>query len=336
MGGGDTLLAAGAGLPGVPLPAADVRAVAAVGADRLLVALAPGDPAVADWPAFEPVPGQSWVDLDRVVADARAASLAGPRRRRRDGRVAASPARRPWCAATSGPPTPVTRVALADATGLAAWLGPAVRRTDVLLASERVALFPAPLTGRLVALADPAAAADLPPGRTLLVVGRRYPGAPGPPDDRVGEQAVVAGTTAAGIVLAEPLRETYHPGATTVFGNVVVASHGETVDREVLGSGDPGQHQPDLRPRPRAADLPPGRHQHGAPRARCASTSATCRGPRWRRSSEAGPRDQVYETHQDADGVTTVVFGDGRPRRPAAERHRERRRLVPLRARAGR
>ena len=240
VGGGDTLLAAGAGLPGVPLPCPDVRAVAAAGAGRLLVALAPGDPTVADWPAFEPVPGQSWVDLDRVVADARAATwlvLDGATAQGAWPVAGASTVVR----ADVGPPTRVTRITLADATDLAAWLGPAVRRTEVLLASERVALFPAALAGSVVALADPTAAADLPPGRALLVVGRRHPGAAGAPDERVGEHAVVAGTTAAGIVLAEPLRERYHPGATTVFGNVVVASHGETVEREVLGSGDPGQ-----------------------------------------------------------------------------------------------
>ena len=141
VGGGDTLLAAGSGLPAVPLPSGDVRALAAVGADRLLVALAPGDPATADWPAFEPVPGQSWVDLDRVVADARTAAWLV---------LDDGGARGAWPVAGAstvvrrdvGPPVPVTRLALADATGLGAWLGPAVRRTAVLLASERFALFP--------------------------------------------------------------------------------------------------------------------------------------------------------------------------------------------------
>ena len=330
IGGGDTLLAGGADLPAVPLPAPGVGAVAAAGTGRLLVALAPGDPATADWPAFEPVPGQSWVDLDRLVADARTAAWLVLD----DGGAMGA-----WPVAGSstvtrrdvGPATPVTRLALADATGLERWLGPAVRRTDVLLASERVGLFPAPLAGSVVALADAGAGADLPAGRTVLVVGRRHPGGSGPTDERVGEQAVVAGTTAEGIILAEPLREAYHPGASTVYGNVVVASHGETVEREVLGSGDPGQaNQTFVLARAPLTYLPAAtstgarehaedlRQRRGLDRGRVAPAG---------RSARPGLRHPPGRRRCHRRRVRRRP-----PRRPAAERHRERRGLVPPRA----
>lgn len=309
VGGGDTLLPAGADLPAVPLPAPDVRAVAAAGPGRLLVAMGPGPPATTDWPTLEPVPGQTWVDLDRVVADAQTA----PWLVLDDGgTTGAFPVAGASTVVRSdlGPPTPVTRLTLTDAVGLQPWLGAGVRRTEVLLASGRIGLFPAPLGGRVMTLADPAAAIDLPAGRTIVVVGRRYPMGGARADERIGEQAVVAGTTATGIVLTEPLRETYHPGASMICANVVVASHGETVDAEVLGSGDARRANQTFGLARRPLTYLPAPTTTGAR----STLRIAVNDVAWTEVPslhQAGPRDQVYEIHHDADGATTIVFGDG-------------------------
>jgi len=111
------------------------------------------------------------------------------------------------------------------------------------------------------------------------------------------------------VFLRNPLAFTYKRSSVTVYGNVVPASHGETVS-EVMGSGD-------ARARFAAYTL-----KRAPLTCVAAPTASGVRGSqiirvndvRWNEADsllDAGPDQRAYELSTDAAGAATVVFGDG-------------------------
>ena len=202
-----------------------------------------------------------------------------------------------------------------------------LRNTVFAVQSEPVALAPEAIpddvggaTITLAGLYD-----GLAVGRWLIVAGERTDvqanGMP-VPGIRDGELAMVAAIgqapdgDAAGdsrhtvVVLRDALAFTYRRASVTVYGNVVKASHGETVT-EVLGSGDAQARFAtyDLK-RPPLTFVP-------APTPAGVAGSQTVRvnDVRWHEVDallDAGPADRAYAMSVDGSGAATIVFGDGR------------------------
>jgi hypothetical protein len=161
-------------------------------------------------------------------------------------------------------------------------------------------------------------------GRWIIVAGERTDikvnGAP-LPGIKDGELAMIEGVTQepdpdspgdslrSVLHLAKPLAYTYKRDATTIYGNVVRASHGETVN-EVLGSGD--------------ATVPFAKFSlRRAPLTFIAAvTTSGVQGSQTLKANgsklkevesllDAAATDRVYELATDAAGAATATFGDG-------------------------
>ncbi|MFD8011457.1 baseplate J/gp47 family protein [Streptomyces sp. NPDC058955] len=185
------------------------------------------------------------------------------------------------------------------------------RDVTVLAVSEPLTVVeapdPDPLSGPEF-LVDGDATAML-PGRRLVLSG--------PLDDEAGEQGaevvVLASAVAEGartrVRLTRAPAARYRRGATVLFGNVVKATHGETV-HQVLGDGDarrafqtmPLLHSPLTHVRD---DTPEG-----------FASTLTVRADEvaWRElpglyGAKAG--DRVFTTRDEPDGTVVVAFGDG-------------------------
>jgi hypothetical protein len=168
----------------------------------------------------------------------------------------------------------------------------------------------------------------LEPGRWLVVTGERddIPGVDGveaaelvmlagvdhtADPSRHGEQLhtflTLAGTAASG---ASGLSYSYRRDSVRIYGNVVRATHGETV-RQTLGSGDGAEAFQRF-----ALGRPPLTHVSApTPAGATPEIEVRVNGVRWeRRSSLVGSdgSDRAFVIETDDDVITTVVFGDGR------------------------
>jgi predicted phage baseplate assembly protein len=186
-----------------------------------------------------------------------------------------------------------------------------VREASVFAASERLpfADYPldAPVAGERVPVV--AAAEGLLPGRRLIVRGTRArDGAEAAYPVTLLEVASDAGGHLE-LAVAPPLPEPLVRASVVVFGNVALASHGETVS-EVLGSGNAGLsfQRFELAQRPlthRAAPTDVGVKSELVVRV---SDVAWEQGPTL---FGAGARDQRYALETDEQGRNFVAFGDG-------------------------
>jgi predicted phage baseplate assembly protein len=125
----------------------------------------------------------------------------------------------------------------------------------------------------------------------------------------VVRRATLAGVTGARVELDPALPE-LRRDAVRILGNVVTATHGETVEDEVLGSGDgTAAYQSFVLRKP---DLT---HVSAATTNGVASTlEVRVDGVLWTEVPSlflAGPQDRVYVVRIDDESRTTVVFGDG-------------------------
>lgn len=165
-----------------------------------------------------------------------------------------------------------------------------------------------PVTGHVLELAatDP----PLPAGRQLLVQGTDADSATPAVEVRtvVRSTADSAGTVMT-VTLERSLSRRYLPGTLIVRGNVVAASHGETVE-QVLGSGDG-----------RAAFTRLGTRRGPLTYLRAATADGAADtlelrvdGVRWTEVPslvEVGPHDRVYRLLNAEDGTALLLFGDG-------------------------
>ncbi|HTD37759.1 MAG TPA: putative baseplate assembly protein [Candidatus Limnocylindrales bacterium] len=151
-------------------------------------------------------------------------------------------------------------------------------------------------------------------GRTIVVQG---PDASKTVTSIVAETAVIAAPPAlAGelttIVLTAPLQHRYVRAQTNVLGNVTSATQGATVADEVLGSGDASAFQQyTLQESPLTYLASTGSEGLSALKS---TLTVTVNGVAWREVRslyDAAPDAQEYTIAQDANGRTTVSFGDG-------------------------
>jgi hypothetical protein len=106
-----------------------------------------------------------------------------------------------------------------------------------------------------------------------------------------------------------PLKHWYDRATVVLYGNVALATHGETV-REVLGSGDGGQ--PNQRFTLKRAPLT--WVSAATATGRRSTLEVRVQGVLWHQVSslhDHGPNSRVYLVQRDEQGHTTVVFGDG-------------------------
>ncbi len=195
--------------------------------------------------------------------------------------------------------------------------------------SEAVTLAPEPLEdvveGDTIML--DALYPGLAPGRAIVVKGERadirvgdavVPGVAG------GEQAKVAAVTQESIKgspgdtphtvmrLTAPLTFRYRRAATTVHGNVVIATHGETV-QETLGSGDASQPFQRFALRRAPLTFVPAPTTSGVADTLRLDVNGAALGE-VDALIDAGPNDRVYQLRVDASGAGVAEGGDGKTR----------------------
>ncbi|NJL09388.1 MAG: hypothetical protein HC908_01680, partial [Calothrix sp. SM1_7_51] len=111
------------------------------------------------------------------------------------------------------------------------------------------------------------------------------------------------------LTLQSPLKNCYDPQTTSIYANVVPATHGETI-QEILGSGDGT-----LALQSFSLKKPPLTYVGSTSATGNQSTlSVYIDGVRWSEASSIYPLnnlDQSYTIRIDDDGQTSVIFGDG-------------------------
>ena len=187
-----------------------------------------------------------------------------------------------------------------------------VRETTILAQSERVELAPVPLPDTVengtTTLELDRLVIDWPVGQPLGFTGER--------DDLPGVVVtdvvhLVAATHAGGTTTLEfePLRYGFVRKTLTVSANVVAATHGETVQDEVLGSSDGSANQ-----RFTLRKAPVTFTSAGVASGAASSLQVRVDGILWLEATSLyglRPADRRYVVHRDDDGVAHVVFGDG-------------------------
>ncbi len=151
---------------------------------------------------------------------------------------------------------------------------------------------------------------ELPPGRTIILQGWDVrKGAMSAEQARVIDCTVDPTGAFMTVTLTCELKGAYAPDTLVLRGNVVTATHGETV-KQVLGSGN-GEYQFTALPIWRG----PLTYVRAATLAGARNTlEIRVNGELWKEMPtlrEAGPNDRGYVVRNTEDGTATVVFGDG-------------------------
>ena len=188
------------------------------------------------------------------------------------------------------------------------------RATAVYAQSERLDLAPQPNPNAITAttiMLVPAASTTAVQGQPIVISGVRAD----EPGITVSEVAIVADATldiSAGatiLTLAQPLQYSYVASTVTINGNVVEATHGQTVASEVVGSSDGSANQSFT------LNKPPLTYTPAAVAGGAQSTLAlNVSGVDWSQVPtlyELGPLDRGYVVRLDDDGTTHIIFGDG-------------------------
>lgn len=189
-----------------------------------------------------------------------------------------------------------------------------LRATTVLTASEKLALAPVPIeevpAGKATLLLEEVVP-QLAPGRLLVAEGELVD-----KSGQIGRQELwverVVTVGARTLVYFRPaLKHAYRAQTLTLYGNVAVATHGETKS-EVLGSGDAARPHQNFRLR-----QSPLTHvaTEGVAGGAAASLEVRVEGVRWQEVPSfypLGPCDRAYVLRRDEQGRTRVLFGDGR------------------------
>jgi len=193
-----------------------------------------------------------------------------------------------------------------------------IRDTLVLLQSEELELAEQPFAAELPAktaertqLAMAGPAVDLTPGQPLVVSGELVGGGGATGSEIVFLDSFSPEEGQHRLKLAQPgLQGRYLRATLTVNGNIGLATHGETVAGEVLGSGDGGQANQRFKLRRGPLTHLPAPTSEGA----VSTLVVRVDGVRWREVpalNGLAPHDQVYTLRRDVSGDTYVIFGDG-------------------------
>lgn len=178
------------------------------------------------------------------------------------------------------------------------WIMVAGERTDVVIQSTKTSTVQGDGAG-----SDPIAPAkrieDLHDAELVLIAGV----------DQIADPASPGSARLTRLTLDRPLAYRYRRATVTIYGNVVKASHGETVS-EVLGSGDArARNQRFVFKRPPLTFVP-AVSTTGVTGTQVLRVNQT----RWRQVEsllDAGPDDHVYQIEAGSDGLAVVSFGDG-------------------------
>ncbi|CAH1388066.1 putative baseplate assembly protein [Candidatus Nitrotoga sp. M5] len=189
----------------------------------------------------------------------------------------------------------------------------AVRETTVLAASEELQRARAPLTtsvsGNEITVA--ASVDDLQAGRHVLVFGNRTDGA----GDAVHLAILVSATPAAQaidggtLVITPPLPWSLKRDTVVVYGNVALATHGESV-HQIIGSGAARLSHQRYTLKHTPLTFVGAENESGAESA----LEVRVNDIRWHETStlyNAKADDRSYVLHVEEDGAGTIQFGDG-------------------------
>jgi hypothetical protein len=199
-----------------------------------------------------------------------------------------------------------TRIQLDTDENLSLFDGADYRDTMVFAQSEFLEMaeepIDQPIIGAGVELASDVA--SLVPGQQLAASGKDY--ATGEAISEVVRVSEIKGAT---ITVTPPLARSYSRASFSFNANVAAATHGETVE-ELLGGGDASEKFQKFKLR-----QPPLSHISAANASGAASTlEVRVNDLLWRERPTlygAASKDHVYIARLDADGNTTVQFGDG-------------------------
>ena len=152
---------------------------------------------------------------------------------------------------------------------------------------------------------------DLPLGRIVILTGERadLPGVTS--SEALILKEVTHSEGRSTLQFTAPIQHPYQRSSVVLTANVVAATHGETVDSEILGHGDGSRTNLSFTLR-----KPPLTH---VPAATASGTTTTLavrvNGILWHEAANlwtTGPHDQVYTSRIADDGGVAVTFGDGR------------------------
>ena len=152
---------------------------------------------------------------------------------------------------------------------------------------------------------------DLPLGRIVILTGERadLPGVTS--SEALILKEVTHSEGRSTLQFTAPIQHPYQRSSVVLTANVVAATHGETVDSEILGHGDGSRTNLSFTLR-----KPPLTH---VPAATASGTTTTLavrvNGILWHEAANlwtTGPHDKVYTSRIADDGGVAVTFGDGR------------------------
>ena len=178
------------------------------------------------------------------------------------------------------------------------------RQVTVYAATRLLPLAEAPIGGKVsgpvLHLAKPAPLAD---GQPVLIAGTSAQG-------QVVQQAKIGHVDDTTVTLTQALSPALDIESVRIAGNVVLATHGETVLGEVLGSGDgTAANQRFTLRKPNLTHVPAKQ-----PSGVADSLEIRVDGVLWTEVPSlypAGPHDRVYVVRIADDATATVIFGDG-------------------------
>jgi hypothetical protein len=308
------------------MPDADVRALA-VDTPRLVAALPPGRLIEQPWPSLALPPGPNEIDLDTTYAGV---LMGSPVALVNQDQVTVGTVTGVTTVSRVDfdPPTMVTRLQLAllPGQGLAPFYGLNLRSTEVFFGSEPLALFeatmpadePVPTTRmdgvqQVQDITLDQHIPDLEAGRRLVVCGTPVDTAAA----TVSEVVFVEGTrldqdSRSIITLRQPgLQHRYAPATVAIHANVALATHGETIADEVLGSGDGTQQHQRFTLKHVPLTYVSAPTESGAR----STLSVRINGVLWDEVPSLHDQDaqsRSYIVRQDAQGRSSLTFGDGR------------------------
>ena len=296
----------------------DVRALA-VGQDGTRFAATPLAGFVHDdWPGFQIDAAASQIDLNgvyaRILTDSWVVLVNSEQIAPYRVRQASTVLRRDF-----GQEAKITRLELEigpDAPSLDTFGGARLRETEVLIQSEVLPLFEVarplddPVEGNQIELDR--VIPPLEPGRRIIVSG--HPTSSNEPDETIVEVGFVSGVNEhegrSIILLREPLQHRYDRATVIIQANVVLATQGETVTDEVLGSGDGTQTNQRFRLKKPPLTYVPAPTMTGAR----STVEVRVNGVLWSEVDSLhtlDDRSQSYIIRQNDQGQTSLIFGDG-------------------------
>lgn len=199
----------------------------------------------------------------------------------------------------------VTRVELTGSSSKYPTFDGKVRETTIFAVEEELTPVGRPDSTLLVQGGQVIVAGDvtnLPPGRTVLVAGAGK-----------AETATVKAVAATGanttVTFDADLTHTYPAGTAVIFGNVVAATHGETV-HQILGDGQAARPFQRFELKHAPLTYTPSDDPAGS----ASTLEVRVNDVAWHQRAtlyQAAPADRVYVTRDNAAGAVEVRFGDG-------------------------